>query len=146
MIKICISDADILVKPLYLSQDLHEESVVNRKSIGMFLLIELIPWPYCCYPTLNCTHLYTFVSSLFPRFMHVNLKRFTYWGMVFLETILLLCKSGNPRNAVKEPQKADHSYRQTVDSHVLESILCMHKIAVHVLSLDNYKVPLGIKN
>ena len=65
--------------------------------------------------------------------------------MVFPETILLLCKSGNPRNVVKEPQNADHSYRQTVDSHVLESIPCMNKIAVHVLSLDNYKVPLGIK-
>ena len=46
---------------------------------------------------------------------------------------------------MKEAQKTDHSYRQTVDLHVLESILCMNKIAVHVLLLDNYKVPLGIK-
>ena len=145
MIKICISDADIPVKPLYLSQGLHAKPLEKGRSIWMFLLIELIPLPYCRYTTLTCTHLYTFVSSLFPRFMHINLKRFTYWGMVLLETILLLCKSGNPRNVVKEPQKADHSYRQTVDSHVLESILCMHKIAVHVLLLDNYKVPLGIK-
>ena len=65
--------------------------------------------------------------------------------MVLLETILLLCKSGSSRNVVKEAQKTDHSYRQTVDLHVLESILCMHKIAVHVLLLDNYKVSLGIK-
>ena len=62
-----------------------------------------------------------------------------------METILLLCKSGSSRNVVKEAQKTDHSYRQTVDLHVLESILCMNKIAVHVLLLDNYKVSLGIK-
>ena len=104
-----------------------------------------IPWPYFCYTTLNSTHLYTFISSLFQRLMHINLNRFTYWGMVLLETILLLCKSGGPRNVVKEAQNNDHSYRQTVDLHVLESILCMNNIAVHVLLLDNYKVSLGIK-
>ena len=57
MIKICINDTDILVKPLYLSQDLHEEPLV-WKIYWMFLLIELIPWPYCCYTTLNFIHLY----------------------------------------------------------------------------------------
>ena len=45
---------------------------------------------------------------------------------------------------MKEAQNDDHSYRQTVDLHVLESILCMNNIAVHVLLLDNYKVSLGI--
>ena len=65
--------------------------------------------------------------------------------MALLETILLLCKSGNPRNIVKEAQNTDHSYRETVDLHVLESVLCMNDIAVHVLLLDNYNVSLGIK-
>ena len=65
--------------------------------------------------------------------------------MVLLETILLLCKSGNPRNVVKEAQNTDHTYRETVDLHVLESIFCMNDIAVHVLLLDNYIVSLGIK-
>lgn len=40
MIKICINDTDILVKPLYLSQDLHEEP--SMEIYWMFLLIELI--------------------------------------------------------------------------------------------------------
>ena len=62
--------------------------------------------------------------------------------MVLLETILLLCKSGNPRNIA---QNTDHSCRETVDLHVLESVLCMNDIAVHVLLLDNYNVSLGIK-
>ena len=65
--------------------------------------------------------------------------------MVLLETILLLCKSGNLRNIVKEAQNTDQSYRETVDLHELESIHCMNDIAVHVLLLDNYNVSLGIK-
>ena len=65
--------------------------------------------------------------------------------MVLLETILLLRKSGNPRNIVKEAQNTDHNYRETVDLHVLESIHCMTDTAVHVLLLDNYNVSLGIK-
>ena len=65
--------------------------------------------------------------------------------MVLLETILLLCKSGNLRNIVKETQNTDHSYRETVDLHELESIHCMNDIAVHVLLLDNYSVSLGVK-
>ena len=65
--------------------------------------------------------------------------------MVLLETILLLCKSGNLRNIVKETQNTDHSYRETVDLHVLESVLCMNDKAVHVLLLDNYSVSLGVK-
>ena len=52
MIKICINDADIPVKPLYLSQDLHEKPLAKGRSIWMFLLIELIPWPNCCYTKL----------------------------------------------------------------------------------------------
>ena len=52
--------------------------------------------------------------------------------MVLLETILVLCKSGNPRNVVKEAQNTDHRNRQTVDLHMLESILCMNNIAIHV--------------
>ena len=120
-----------------ISQDLHEEPLVKGRFIWMFLLIELIPWPYCCYTTLNCTHLSTFVFSLFQRFMHIKLKKFTYRGMILLETILLLCKSGNPRNVVKEAQNTDHSYRETVDLQVLESILCMNNITVYVLVQDN---------
>ena len=65
--------------------------------------------------------------------------------MVLLETILLLCKSGNLRNIVKETQNTDHSYRETVDLHVLESIHCMNDIAVRVLLLDNYSLSLGVK-
>ena len=65
--------------------------------------------------------------------------------MVLLETILLLCKSGNLRNIVKEAQNTDQSYRETVDLHELESIHCMNDIAVHVLLLDNYSVSLGVK-
>ena len=67
MIKICINDADIPVKPLYLSQDLHEKPLAKGRSIWMFLLIELIPWPVV---TQNCTHLYTFVSSLSKIYAH----------------------------------------------------------------------------
>ena len=69
--------------------------------------------------------------------MHIKLKKFTYRGMILLETILLLCKSGNPRNVVKEAQNTDHSYRETVDLQVLESILCMNNITVYVLVQDN---------
>ena len=46
---------------------------------------------------------------------------------------------------MKETQNTDHSYRETVDLHELESIHCMNDIAVHVLLLDNYNVSLGIK-
>ena len=122
-----------------ISQDLHEEPLVKGRSIYMvgFFFIEFTPWPYFCYTTLNSTQLYIFVSSLFQRFMHINLNKFTYWGMVLLETILLLCKSGNLRNIVKEAQNTDHSYRETVDLQVLESILCMNNITVYVLVQDN---------
>ena len=46
---------------------------------------------------------------------------------------------------MKETQNTDHSYRETVDLHVLESVLCMNDKAVHVLLLDNYSVSLGVK-
>ena len=46
---------------------------------------------------------------------------------------------------MKETQNTDHSYRETVDLHVLESVLCMNDKAVHVLLLDNYNVSLGMK-
>ena len=36
MTKICINDADILVKSLYLSQDLHEKPLVKGSSVGFF--------------------------------------------------------------------------------------------------------------
>ena len=36
MTKICINDADILVKSLYLSYDLHEKHLVEGSSIGFF--------------------------------------------------------------------------------------------------------------
>lgn len=124
-------DADILIT-LHLTGFTWRAS--NKGKIYLdFFFIELIPWPCCCYNTL--LQLSTFVSSLFQRFTHINLNRFTYWGMVLLETILLLCKSGNLRNIVKETQNTDHSYRETVDLHVLESVLCMNDKAVHVLLL-----------
>ena len=36
MTKICINDADILVKSLHLSYDLHEKHLVEGSSIGFF--------------------------------------------------------------------------------------------------------------
>lgn len=41
MIKICINDADIIVMC-----DFYEELLMKGRTTWVFLLIELIPWPY----------------------------------------------------------------------------------------------------